>query len=216
MKIKAPSPSMVVALTALVVASSGTAVAAVSYANNAGKVDGRDAVSSKASTRQAAGNLVSTDAKGDDKGKIPGKFLGGVMRGEADSFARVAEVADNAADVATTVSSIPGLGTLTATCSDQNNRPGIEDPITRLTFANDSGAAVNFTRTVGNGEPLLGIVAPNTVNAINIGGSNTFEITLERGGINSVFSGVVRQDGRGTAAAQCLVYGYAQQISNVR
>lgn len=216
MKLKAPSPSMAVALAALVVASSGTAVAAVSYATNAGKVDGRDAVSSKASLRQAAGNVVATDAKGDDKGKIPGKFLGGVMRGEADSFARWAPVQDNAGDVPTTISTIPGLGAISATCADQNTRAGVEDPVTRLTFANQSPRPINFTRTVGNGEPALAVIAPNTVNTVTIGGSNTFRITLEQSGVNSVFDGVVRQDGRGTADAQCLVYGYAQQISNVR
>lgn len=216
MKLKAPSPSMAVALTALFVASSGTAVATATYVANAGKVDGRDAVSSKASLRQAAGNLVATETKGSDKGTIPGKFLGGVMRGEADSFARSAAVQDNAGDVPTPLGSIPGLGALSATCGDQNSKAGVEDPVSRLTFANQSGTAVNFTRTVGNGEPTLGVVAANTVNTVTIGGSNTFEITIERGGVNSVFSGVVRQDGRGSADAHCLVYGYAQQISNVR
>lgn len=216
MKIKAPSPAMGVALLALGVASTSSAVAAVTYATNAGKVDGRDAVSSKSSNDKAAGKLVATAGAGPDKGTIPGKFLGGVMRGDADSFARLAPVQDNAGDVASNISTIPGLGTISATCGDQNAKAGVEDPITRLTFSNTSGAGVNFTRTLGSGEPLLTAIPANTTNTTNIGGSNTFRITIEQGGRNSIFDGVVRQDGRGSADAQCLVYGYAQQVSNIR
>lgn len=216
MKIKAPSPAMGVALLALAVASSGTAVAAATYAANAGKVDGRDAVSSRSSTKKAAGALVATAGGGPSKGKIPGKFLDGVMRGEADSFARLADVQDNAGDVPASIAEIAGLGMLTATCGDQNAKVGVEDPKTVLTFANTTAGGINLTRTVGNGAPALAVVAPNTVSAVAVGGSNTFRITLEQSGVNSVFDGVIRQDGRGTPAAQCLVYGYAQQISNVR
>ncbi len=216
MKIKAPSPAMGVALLALGVASTGSAVAAVTYATNAGKVDGRDAVSSKSSNDSAAGKLVATAGAGPDKGTIPGKFLGGVMRGDADSFARFAPVQDNAADVPSNVASIPGLGTLSASCGDQNAKAGVEDPITRLTFSNTSGAAVNFARTVNNGAPTLEVLPPNVVNTTNIGGSATFRVTIEQGGRNSIFDGVVRQDGRGGADATCLVYGYAQQVSNIR
>lgn len=216
MKIQAPTPSMGVALLALVVASSGTAVAASTYAQNAGRVDGRDAVSSKSSVERAAGKLVATAGAGPSKGKIPGKFLDGVMQGEADSFARLGFVNDNATDVPVVVSTIDGLGDVSASCGDQNARPGVEDPVTVLTFANRSAGAVNIARTVGNGDASLGVVAPNTVNSVTIGGSNTFRISLEQSGLNSVFEGVVRQDGRGTADAQCLVYGFAQRISNVR
>ena len=53
-------------------ATSGTAVAAVSYARNAGKVDGKDASSARASLKSAAGNVVATRAAGSGKGKIPG------------------------------------------------------------------------------------------------------------------------------------------------
>lgn len=216
MKIQAPSPAMGVALLALVVASSGTAVAATTYATNAGKVDGRDAVSSQTSTAKAAGKLVSTSGSGPTKGQIPGKFLADVMRGEADSFARLTAVNDNATDVPGIVSTIEGLGELSGTCGDQNAKAGVEDPISRLTFANKTGANINIARTVGNGAPELGVVAPGTVSTVTIGGSNTFRITLEQGGLNSVFDGVVRQDGRGTPDAQCLIYGFAQKVSNVR
>lgn len=216
MKCSTPSPSMGVALTALMISLSGTAVAAVSYANNAGKVDGRDAVSSKSSLNRAAGNLVATEAKGADKGKIPAKFLAGVARGEADSFARVAEVQDNAVDVASTLTTIPGIGLLTATCGDQNQRPGIEDPITRLTFGNTSSGTINFVRTVGNGEPVITTLAPNTSSQVNIGGSSTFSIWLQYQGTHYVLDGVVRQDGRNTPGAQCLIYGFSSKIEDVR
>lgn len=216
MKIKAPSPAMGVALLALGVASTSSAVAAVSYATNAGKVDGRDAVSSVSSNNKAAGKLVATAGAGPDKGHIPGKFIAGVMRGDVDSFARNNPVQDNASDVATPIATIPGLGTLSASCGDQNAKPGVEDPITQLTFANTSGAFLNFLRTVGNGAPELPVIPPNVVNTTNIGGSSTFRITVEQNGRNSIFDGVVRQDGRGTDNATCLVYGYAQQVSNIR
>jgi hypothetical protein len=207
---------MAVALLALVLATTGTAVAAVNYARNAGKVDGKDAVASSATLRQAAGNVVATASKGDAKGTLPGKFVSDVMRGGADSFARPALVNDNANDVATAIGSIPGLGTLSASCFDQNKRAGIEDPATTLTFGNTGSIAVNLSRTVGGQTQAITAVAPNTTNAFTIGGSNTFRLHIEKAGINYVFEGVVRQDGRNTADARCLVYGYALRVSNTR
>lgn len=211
-----PSPSMAVALLALVLATTGTAVAAVNYAQNAGKVDGKDAVASSATLKQAAGNVVATASKGDAKGTLPGKFVSDVMRGGADSFARPAVVNDNANDVATAIGDIPGLGTLSASCFDQNKNVGIEDPATTLTFGNTAPIAVNLSREVPGQASLITAIAPNTTNAFTIGGSNTFRLHLEKSGINYVFEGVVRQDGRNTPDARCLVYGYALRISNTR
>lgn len=211
-----PSPSMVVALLALVTASTGTAVAAVSYARNAGKVDGKDAVYSGATLRQAAGNVVATASRGDGRGKIPGKFVDDVMRGAADSFARPAVVNDNANDVPTAIGSIPGLGTLSASCFDQNKTVGVEDPATTLTFANTAPIAVNLARSVPGQNTLIAAMAPNTTSPFTIGGSNTFRLHIEKSGINYVFEGVVRQDGRNTPDARCLVYGYALRVSNTR
>ena len=54
MRFTKPSPSMVVASIALFVSLGGTSVAAVSYARNAGKVDGKDAVKASSSTSKAA------------------------------------------------------------------------------------------------------------------------------------------------------------------
>ncbi len=216
MKIKAPSPAMGVALAALVMASTGTAVAAATYATNAGKVDGRDAVSSKTSTDKAAGKLVATAGAGPLKGKIPGKFLGEVQLGDADTFARYAEVQDNATDVPTTLTDIPGTGTLSASCGDQNGKAGAEDPISQIVYSNTSPVGVNIAKSTSNGVPEISSVPPNTTSTINIGGTSTFRLHLERGGVNSIVEGVVRQDGRNTAAAQCLIFGYVEQIQNVR
>lgn len=216
MKIQAPSPAMGVALAALVMASTGTAVAAVSYATNAGKVDGRDAVPSKTSNERAAGALVATAGAGPNKGKIPGRFIADVQRGDADSFARYAEVQDNATDVPGTLSTIPGMGTLTASCGDQNGTGGVEDPISRIVFANTSAGGINVARSTGNGTPEISVIPQNTTTTVNIGGTSTFRLHLEAGGLNSIIEGVVRQDGRNTAAAQCLVFGVVEQIGNLR
>jgi hypothetical protein len=210
-----PSPSMVVSLVALVMASTGTAVAAVNYATNAGKVDGKDAVYSGSSLSQAAGDVVATNRSGPDRGRIPGKFLADVMRGGADSFSRPAEVQDNAADVPTAISSIPGLGTLSASCFDQNRNPGVEDPATTLTFGNSSGVPVNVARQVGGGGPDVFPQVNNTTTQFTVGGSNTFRLHIEKQGTNYVVEGVVRQDGRNTPGAFCVVYGYALRVADV-
>jgi len=39
------------------------------------------------------------------------------------------------------------------------------------------------------------------------GGSNTFEYQIQKGTPNLLIDGTVRQDGRGQAAASCLVHG---------
>lgn len=216
MKISPPSPAMGVAFAALVMATTGTAVAAVSYATNAGRVDGRDAVSSKTSNERAAGKLVATAGAGPSKGKLPGRFVADVQRGDADSFARYAEVQDNTTDVPSAIATVPETGTLTATCGDQSGKSGVEDPITQLVVSNTSGGAINIAKSTSNGAPDVSVIAPNTTSAINVGGTGTFRMHLERGGLNTVIEGVVRQDGRNTASAQCLVYGYLEQIPNTR
>ena len=93
MKIRRPSPAMAVACTALFIALGGTSIAAVNYARNAGAVDGKSAVSAGASLARAKGNLVATARGGSNAGRIPGKFLADVTRGE--SFARAFDVTDN-------------------------------------------------------------------------------------------------------------------------
>jgi hypothetical protein len=57
---KRPSPSLVISLIALVMATTGTAIAAVDFARNAGAVDGKSAVSAGSSLSNARGKLVAT------------------------------------------------------------------------------------------------------------------------------------------------------------
>src|SRR4051794_6559128 len=111
MKLRRPSPSMIVALIALILSMSGSAVAAVSYASRAGSVDGKSAVGAGASGNQAAGRLVATAKGGFDKGKIPGKFLGGVVQGSGQPFTQTVPVSDNANLAATPIVTVPGVGT---------------------------------------------------------------------------------------------------------
>src|SRR5688500_5817314 len=144
MKISRPSPSMVVAGIALFVSLGGTSVAAVSYASRAGSVDGKSAVSAGSTLQRAAGRLVATNASGPDKGRIPGKFVADV--GHTQVFSRAYEVAGSAPGAPQTVGIFRGLGTLTATCNDQAPAAGNEDPISVITFLNQSGHPVNLAR----------------------------------------------------------------------
>jgi hypothetical protein len=210
MKVSRPSPSMVVAGIALFVSLSGTSVAAISYASRAGSVDGKSAVYSGATLAQAAGKLVATNRSGTDKGRLPGKFVADVPKAQA--FSRGFEVADNAPGAPQAVATMSGLGTLTATCNDQNKTAGNEDPISVLTFINQSGTTVNVARRVGNGDGALGLAANQTATSISIGGSNTFTFHIEISGRNAMIQGGVRQDGRGTAAAICGVYGVVLDV----
>jgi hypothetical protein len=202
---------MVVASLALFVSLGGTSVAAINYATNAGSVDGKSAVFAGATLNQAAGKLVATNKSGDDKGKLPGKFVADVAR--TQSFSKGFEVADNAPGAPQLVSTIAGLGTITATCNDQNATAGNEDPISTITFNNTSGLPTNVARRVGNGDGSLAVSPNQTSAALSIGGSNTYFFHIETGGRTALVMGGVRQDGRGTPAAICAVFGTVLQIS---
>ena len=214
MRIRRPTPAMGVALTALVFSMTGTGIAAVNYARNAGAVDGKSAVSASTKLSRAEGRLVATARGGSDKGKIPGKFLAGVVRGNAgvSGFGRGLEVTDNATGSPFLLASVRGFGTLTSTCADQREAPGVEDPSSTLTYNNQSGEPVSLSRRVGTGDAAIGVIAPNTIHQFTIAGSNTFVLQVQRGASNLLVHGVVRQDGQGTANATCAVYGTAQRI----
>lgn len=207
MKISRPSPAMAVASVALFVSLGGTGVAAVNFARNADKVDGKDARAASTLLSQAAGDLVATERSGPNKGRIPGKFLSGVAR--TTTFGRADEVTDNAQGAPATIGGLGGVGTITAQCIDQNGTPGVEDPATIVAFVNQSGQSVNFAKRVGNGDGAVQLVANGTLSGLNVAGSNSFEMHAELQSQNLIIKGVVRQDGRGTAAASCLVYGTA-------
>jgi hypothetical protein len=210
MKLSRPSPSMVVAGVALFVSLGGTSMAAINYAERAGSVDGKSAVYAGASLSQAAGKLVATNRSGADKGRLPGKFIAGVPKSTV--FSNIFEVADNAPGAPQTISTLSGLGTLTATCNDQSTKAGIEDPISTIAFNNASGEIVNVARRVGNGDGALSVAANQTSTSVAIGGSNTFMFHIERRSQNAIIQGGVRQDGRGTPAATCVVFGVVEQV----
>jgi hypothetical protein len=209
MSLKRPSPAMVVACIALFVALGGTSIAAVNYARNAGKVDGKDAVKSSRSTKKAAGNLVATYPGGHLKGKIGHKFLAETEL--ARPFARYSEVVDNAASAPAPLTDTGVIGSLTATCGDQAAKPGVEDPVATITFIDDSGAPINLTKQVGVNQPVVGGLQNGTVTSVVIRGSNTFEFRANLFGTVTLIEGVVRQDGSGGPDARCLVYGTATQ-----
>jgi hypothetical protein len=211
MRFSKPSPSMVVASIALFVSLGGTSVAAVSYARNAGKVDGRDAVKASTSNSKAAGKLVATTRTGADKGRIPGKHLADVPH--TQTFGRPFDVADNAPGAPQVIGDGGSVGQLTATCNDQSPRPGIEDPITELNFVNTSGDFINVAKRVGGRDAIVSAVPNGTVAQLVIGGSNTFTYHVEYRGRNLLVDGVVRQDGRGSGGASCLVWGTVMEVN---
>lgn len=214
MRIRRPTPAMGVALAALVFSMTGTGIAAVNFARNAGAVDGKSAVASSAKLNRAAGRLVATARRGEDRGRIPGKFLAGVVRGNGgvSGFGRGLEVTDNATGSPFLLADVRGFGTLTSTCADQNGASNVEDPSSTLTYNNRAGEHVGLSRRVGTGDAAIGAVAANTIHQFTIGGSNTFVLQIHRGTSNLLVSGVVRQDGRGTANGTCAVYGTVQRI----
>ena len=199
---------MVVASIALFISLGGTSVAAINYARKAGAVDGRSAVRADASLKRAAGKLVATKRSGALRGKIPSRFL--ELPRRTRSFGAYIAVTDNAAGAPSTITTVPDVGTLTASCADQNNRPGVEDPVLRLSFTNTSGAGINFMRQNGSAPPSeISVQAPGTVETFNVGGANTFTIHAQRELSGLRIEGVVRQDGTGTGDAHCLYYGMA-------
>ncbi len=209
MRLSKPSPAMVVSIVALIMASTGTAVAAVSYATNAGSVDRMSAVPSRVSTSAAAGKLVGTQTRGANKGRIASKFLSGVPF--SDKFGNYLSVSDNAAGAPNDLD-FNEVGKLTAACNDQSGTAGREDPSVVVTYVNSTGVMVNFARTVGGNNAVMSGIAPGTQASFTINGSNTFQVHLEAFGTNVLYNGMVRQDGAGTGDAKCLVVGTSETI----
>jgi hypothetical protein len=209
MRIRKPSPAMVVAIIALVMASTGSAVAAVSFARNAGAVDRISAVSATSSNERARGRLVATRWKGANTGKIPFKFLAGVAY--ADSFANFFDVVDNATGAQVPIEPTV-LGTLNASCSDQAGAAGVEDPTVTLTFANTSGRDINYYRRVGTGDQTILTLANGAADSFTINGQNSFRINAESFGLNVILEGFTRQFNVRTQGGNCAVTGTEQEI----
>ena len=220
MKLKRPSPAMVVALIALVMSMTGGAIAAVNFAQNAGAVDGKSAVRAKSSNNAAAGKLVATYASGALKGKFPFRFLGGAASqgsvkrlaavvARASNGARLIPVPDNTATAADTMINLE-LGSLQVSCFDQADQPSRENAATRITITNSSGVGMNVARRVGIGEVAITTLENGTVHTFDVPQQNTFEVQLQGTGNRTVLiDGTARQIGEGTADSSCAVWATA-------
>ncbi len=207
-KIGRPSPAMIVAIIALVMATTGSAVAAVTYARNAGAVDGRSAVGAGSSVSRAAGKLVATARSGAGRGRIPAKFLAlPPASSPTAGFARAVPVADNATSAAVTLVDLGGFGALTLSCADENAKAGTADPSSKVTFTNSSAEPLGLARSIGNGAPGVSGLAPGTVTSFTVKGSSTFELELQRGAEVVLIRGALRQDVPGPLGGSCLAFG---------
>jgi hypothetical protein len=208
MRIRRPSPAMVVSIIALVMATAGTSIAAVTYATNSGAVDGLSAVRA-GSPDKAAGKLIATARSGIRKGTIPNYHLSGVPL--SNSFGQFLAVPDNQTGGVVTLDETE-LGRLAVACNDENATAGNENPRIIVTFTSTAGGPVGFARHVGYGAANINVLQPNTVHTIEVPGQNTFRLHLEVAGVNVVYEGFARQAGQGTADGSCVVVGTRQTI----
>jgi len=192
---------------ALFVALGGTSIAAVNFAKRAGAVDGKSAVSASATLERAAGKLVATRRAGPDRGTIPGHFVGGVPR--TAPFQILLTPPDNgpAATGAIGVKP-PEVGTLTASCKDDEPTDTLIVPEVTLTFNNTTTVPVELASRVGNDPPLVRATVPGGMENIPVTqGSTTFEIDSVANAVHRRIEGVVRQVDPSSPTAKCLVYG---------
>jgi len=129
------------------------------------------------------------------------KFLAYVPTTQA--FGRSFDVADNATGAQAVFGGATGVGTFSANCSDQSQKPGVEDPITVLNFANQSGETINLTQRRGTDAPVIQAPRERHRGGPDHRGLEHVRVPDPEGDDQLV----VRQDGRGQAAAFCLVYG---------
>jgi hypothetical protein len=210
MRIRRPSPAMAVAIAAVVLAGTGSAVAAVNFARNAGAVNHLSAVRASSKVKNAAGKLVATSPAGAHPGKFPNKFLADVPK--VSNFAVALAVNDNTGGAPVDLGS-SAIGKLTAACNDESTKAGVENPLATITLSNPNPGVVNFSRDTGSGNASVGSLAPATVNVLDIKGNNTFRLRVQQGATQTVFDGFVRQDGNGTGAAACIVAGTTELIT---
>jgi hypothetical protein len=209
---------MVVALVALVVASSGTAVAVVGYARNAGAVDGKSAVSASSTTKRAAGRLVATASAGPGKGRIPDKFVSGVMKGASTSLTRYMRVVDNQEGPVVPLAIIPRIGRLDAQCRDQDATPGIESTQTVITFTASDPGGVNVSRLLGRDiesarNAVVFTALKDTPVAILSFADSLFQLVLQARDRTVFINGASRSDSNRSPDAACLVFGIALRVT---
>lgn len=209
---------MVVALIALFVASSGTAVAVVGYARNAGAVDGKSAVSASSSLKHARGRLVATASAGPNAGRIPDNFVSNVMRGGATSLTRYLRVVDNDPGPVVPLAIIPRIGRLDAQCRDQDATPGIESTQTVITFTASDPGGVNVSRLLGRDiesarNAVVFTALPTEPVPILSFADSLFQLVLQARDRTVFINGASRSDANRTADAKCLIFGIGLRVS---
>jgi hypothetical protein len=218
MRLRMPSPAMVVALIALVVGSSGTAFAVANYARNAGAVDGRSAVAASSTLKRAEGNLVATATAGPGRGRIPDRFVAGVMRGGSTSLTRYMRVVDDQPGPVEPLAIIPKIGRLDAQCRDQDPVPGVESTQTVITFTASARGGVNISRLLGRDiesarNAVVFTAQRNEPVPILSFADNLFQLVLQAGDRTVFINGASRSDANRSADAACLIFGIGLRVS---
>ncbi len=219
MKRKLPSPSTVIALVALAVALSGTAVAAVAvdYARRAGAVDGKSAVAASASAKQAAGKLVATAKRGNGRGQLPGRFVNDVMRGGSTNISAFMRVQDNVNGPTRALAIIPGIGRLDAQCADQDPTVGKESTQTIVTFKASEPGGVNVSRLLGRDIDraqdgvVISAAKDQPVPVINFA-DTLFQLILQAKSKSVLVMGSSRSNLNNTGDAACLIFGLSLRV----
>jgi len=208
---------MIVAVIALIVALSGTAVAAVDFAQNAGAVDGRSAVGANASLRNAAGKLIATQSGGEGKGQIPARFVDGVMRGGTMSLSKYLHTVDNQAGRPTPLLIVPGVGRFDARCDDADPTIGTQATRTSITFTASADGGVNVSRLlgrdIGSGQRPDVFSSPKGQPVALLGSADgLFELIMEAKGRSVLVTGAARTDNGPGPKAACLIWGTAFRV----
>jgi len=209
---------MVVALIALFVASSGTAVAVVGFARNAGAVDGKSAVSASSTTKHAKGRLVATASAGPNRGRIPDKFVSGVMKGGSTSLTKYLRVVDNAEGPVVPLAIIPKIGRLDAQCRDQDPAPGVESTQTVITFTAADPGGVNVSRLLGRDiESARNAVVFTALKDVPVPilsfADSLFQVVLQARDRTVFINGASRSDSNRSPDAACLVFGIGLRVN---
>lgn len=202
MRVKRPSPAMVVALVALVMSTGGAAVAAVNYARNAGAVDGKSAVKAESSNRKAAGKLVATDSRG----MLPTKFLDAMAPARSGAITLAAP--DNGLGDAQRIVAFE-LGSVSAACFDQRENAGVVNPATRFYVTNFSGTELNVAYRAGGGPGAAQTVPAGGAVSFVVGAQALAEVLVQNAEQSAVVQAGARQVGQGTAEGTCAAFATA-------
>ena len=217
MKLRLPSPAMVVAVVALIVGLSGTAIAAVDFARNAGAVDGKSAVGASASRSSAAGRLVATASGGEGKGQISARFLDGVIRGGTMTLSKYLRTVDNQAGHPTPLLIVPGIGRFDARCDDVDPAVGTQTTRTSITFTASVAQGVNVSRLLGRDIQTTqrpDVLTAPTSQPVSILGraDGLFQVIMEARGRSVLITGAARTDNGPGPRAACLIWGTAFRV----